>query len=369
MNKIVGQLMLIGISGPALTQDEKTFIIENNISGVVLFGRNCINPKQIHELCCEIQDLRHHMVDKAPLMIGIDMEGGRVHRLKPPFTQWPALQKIGDLDAPTVAYNFAHMMGLELNAIGINLDFAPCIDVFSNPLNTVIGDRAISSDPWMVEKMSSALVRGYIKANVINCVKHFPGHGNTVIDSHDDLPIEEADLKRLHDVELVPFKKSFRSKADMTMTAHITFRNIDPNWPVTLSDYFLRTLCRDELNFRGLIITDDLDMKALAKHYDKAFIPVRALQAGNDMLMYCNEAESPAMAIEAVIGAVAQGQLNKAHLEDLRKNVLAFKKDRIQNPDPMAWADAESIVGNEVHKKFADDVRQGIMPAAVEKST
>jgi len=362
MNKLVGQLMLIGISGPSLTNDEKKFIVENNISGVVLFARNCIEPKQIHSLCQEIQSLRHQMPDKAPLIIGIDMEGGRVHRLKPPFTQWPALKKVGDLDAPTVAFYFANRMGQELQAVGINLDFAPCIDVFTNPLNTVIGDRALSSDPVKVEKLASALVRGYIKSNVINCVKHYPGHGHTIIDSHEDLPVEEMDIKRLNEVELLPFKKAFRSKADMVMTGHIRFPNIDPEWPVTLSDLFLKTMLREEMKFKGLVITDDLDMKALAKHYDKAFIPVRSFQAGADMLLYCNEPESPPVAIESVTAAIAQGTLNRADLEGIKKKVLDFKKIKIPTPDPMPFSDSLKIIGNPEHMRVAESILKGLMP-------
>ena len=362
IRELIGQHMLIGISGPVLTSDEKRFIIENNISGVVLFARNCIEPKQIRDLCAEIQSLRHKMKDKAPLFIGIDMEGGRVHRLKPPFTQWPALKNIGDLDAPTVAFHFTQRMGVELMSVGINLDFAPCIDVYTNPSNTVIGDRAVSSDPYQVEKMASALIRGYIKSGVLSCAKHFPGHGHTVIDSHDELPIEKADLKRLHDVELVPFKKALRSRVDMVMTAHILFEKIDPKWPVTLSEFFLKDLLRKELRYKGLVITDDLGMKAMAKHYDKDQIPVRAMQAGADLLLYCNEPESPPLAIEALTTAIAQGQLNKNDLEQTHRKILDIKKVKLLSPDPRPIEDALEIIGCQEHQYLADCIRNLKMP-------
>ncbi len=143
-----------------------------------------------------------------------------------------SLRKLGDLDAPTVSFHFANRMGLEMKAVGINLDFAPCVDIFTNSANTVIGDRSISSDPEMVAKHASALVRGYIKAEIITCAKHFPGHGNTIVDSHEDLPVENLDLKRLEDLELIPFKRTFKSRVDMVMTSHIQFPKIDPDWPV-----------------------------------------------------------------------------------------------------------------------------------------
>lgn len=362
IREIIGQHMLIGLSGPSLSADEKKFIIENNISGVCLFGRNCIDPKQIRDLCAELQSLRHKMKDRAPLFIGIDMEGGRVHRLKPPFTQWPALKNIGDMDAPTLAFHFAQRMGAEMMAVGINLDFAPCVDIFTNPKNTVIGDRAVSSNPAQVEKMASALIRGYIKSGVLSCAKHFPGHGNTVIDSHEELPVEEADLKRLHDVELVPFKKALRSRVDMVMSSHILFKNIDPKWPVTLSELFLKKIIREEFKYRGLIITDDLGMKAMSKHFEKEEIPVRALQAGADLLLYCNEPETPPLAMESLIAAAVQGRLSKEALENSHRHILEVKKLKLLIPDPKPIEEAMEIIGCEDHLYLADCIRNQKMP-------
>ncbi len=359
---IIGQHMFIGISGHALTADEKKFIVEHNIGGVCLFGRNVADPKQVHDLCSEIQSLRHKQVDKAPLFIGIDMEGGRVHRLKPPFTVWPALRKLGDLDAPTVSFHFANRMGQELRAVGINLDFAPCVDIFTNPANSVIGDRSISSDPEMVAKHASALVRGYIKAEIITCAKHFPGHGNTLVDSHEDLPIESADKDRLDACELIPFKKAFKSRVDMVMTSHIKFPNIDPDWPVTLSETFVQKIIREECRYRGLIITDDLGMKAMTKHYGINEVPVRALKAGVDLLLYCNDPEVPPQAYDAVLEAVAQGSLQRENLEESYNRIMEFKKIKIPNPDPMPLSEAIKIVGHPEHLKIASAIAHGQVP-------
>jgi beta-N-acetylhexosaminidase len=358
----LGQQMIIGLSGHSLTQDEKKFILEYNIGGVVLFGRNVADPKQIRDLCAEVQSLRHQLPEKTPFFVGIDMEGGRVHRLKPPFTQWPALKKIGDLNAPTVAFHFAQRMGVEMMAVGINLDFAPSVDVFTNPQNTVIGDRSLSSDPLQVEKMASALVRGYIKSGIISCAKHFPGHGNTLVDSHEELPIEESTLERLQQVELIPFKKAFKSRVDMCMTSHILFKNIDPKWPVTLSDFFLKKLLRNELKYHGVIISDDLGMKAMSKYHAPDLIPVRALQAGVDILLYCNEPEIPAIAIESLISAVAQDQLNKAEIEASYKRILDLKKLRLLAPDPKPYEDIAEIIGCHEHRSLAESVREGKIP-------
>lgn len=362
LRHIIGQHFFIGISGHALTADEKKFIVENNIGGVCLFGRNVADPKQVHDLCAEIQSLRHKQFDKAPLFIGIDMEGGRVHRLKPPFTVWPALKKLGDLDAPTVTFHFANRMGQELKAVGINLDFAPCVDVFTNPANTVIGDRSISSDPEMVAKHASALVRGYIKSDVLTCAKHFPGHGNTIVDSHEDLPVENVDMARLESCELIPFKKTFKSRVDMVMTSHIKFPKIDPDWPATLSEIFIKKIIREECRYKGLIVTDDLGMKAMTKHYGIEEVPVRALKAGVDLLLYCNDPEVPPQALEAVLGSAAQGVLQQSDLENSHRRILDLKKAKITQPDPLPMSEVTNIVGHPEHLKIASAIASGEIP-------
>ena len=362
MVKQIGQQMIIGLSGPTLTKDEANFIIENNIGGVILFDRNIQNPQQLHELCTQIQSLRHKMQDKAPLFISIDMEGGRVMRLKAPFTKWPPLRKLGDLDSPSATFQFAFMMGREMKAMGINLDYAPCVDIFTNPKNTVIGDRAVGTTPEIVGKHASALVRGYVKSEIIACAKHFPGHGNTIIDSHDDLPVEDADLARLEKVELEPFKKAFRSRLDLVMTAHIRFSKLDNEWPVTLSEKILKELLRGSLRYRGLIISDDLDMKAMTKYYDREMIPVRALQAGCNILLYCNEPASPPIGIDAITKAVAEGTVSKKTIEENYRMVLDLKKNKIPNPDPLPLAEASKIVGHPDHQRLVAGILEGKIP-------
>lgn len=362
MNHLIGQLLFTGISGHALTDDEKKFIVDNNIGGVILFGRNVADPKQVRELCAEIQSLRHRQADRAPIFIGIDMEGGRVHRLKAPFTVWPAQARLGEIDNPTVSFHFSNRMGRELRAVGINLDFAPSVDVLTNPKNTAIGDRALSSDPQLVEKHASALVRGFIKAGVLCCAKHFPGHGDTLIDSHDDLPVEEVTLEQLESRELIPFRKALRSRVDMVMAAHIRYPKIDPKWPATLSEIFLKDIIRGQMRYRGLITTDDLGMKAMTKHFSREEVAVRALEAGVDLLLYCNEFDAPPMAIEAITAAVANGRLKKADLEATKARILEVKKERLAEPDPLPLEDVMKIVGSADNLRIAAAIAKGQTP-------
>jgi beta-N-acetylhexosaminidase len=363
ITEAIGGHICIGISGLSLTEDEKKFILNNNISGVTLFARNVKDPRQVFELTQELHQLSHQMKSKAPFIVAIDMEGGRVARLKNPFTEWPALKAYGDLDSPTVSFLAYQSLGHELAAVGINVDFAPCLDIFTNPQNQIIGDRSVGSDPELVAKHGSALIRGLLKAGVLPCIKHFPGHGHTLIDSHEDLPIEEADLERLRNTEMIPFKKAFKSKANFVMTAHIRFKNIDPDWPVTLSEKFLKNILRDELRFNGMVITDDLDMKAMAKHYAKDFIPVRALQAGADMLLYCNEPESQQIAVEAIKKAVSDGKLSAAHLEATYKRNLEFRVHHVKDYAGLSWEKSQKMVGHADHKALSEAVKKGSVPA------
>jgi beta-N-acetylhexosaminidase len=362
VEKKIGQLFIIGISGPVLREDEAQFIIKNNIGGVILFDRNIESPKQLHTLCSEIHNLKDQLPDKLPLFISIDMEGGRVARLKEPFTVWPPLKNLGDLDSTSLAFDFAQCMGNELSSVGINLDFAPCTDTLTNPKNEIIGDRAISHDPEQVSKVGSALVRGYIKANIIPCAKHYPGHGNTLIDSHFDLPIEnELDLETLKSRELVPFKKVFRARLDMVMTAHILYPKIDPDFPATLSSLLLKDLLRDELKYRGLVISDDLDMKALTKNYSVEELPVMALKAGCDILLYCNEPSSPIIAIDQVKKALAEDKLDIVALAESYERVVNVKKSKLLNLEIPTYDFAEKVIGCDEHKQIAEQIRNKVV--------
>lgn len=352
--------MIIGIEGKKLSAKETDFIIENNIGGVILFSRNLENPKQIHNLISEIQNLRFKTEEKTPLFVSVDMEGGRVHRLKDPFTQWPALNNLGRLDSTNTSFEFALKMGEELKAFGFNLDYAPCADVFLNPKNEVIGDRAISSDPEIVAKHVSALTRGYLKANVIPCGKHFPGHGSTIVDSHEDLPIDERNLKQLEDSgELEPFKRIIRSRVPMIMTAHMKFPNIDKKWPVTMSSFFLKQILRGALRYRGIIISDDLGMKAIAKHYDPNIVPTQCLLAGVNMLLYCNDLEAPQKAIKSVSIALSEDKITEQVILDNYNLVLETKQKLLTEPvEPFSLEKALAVIDSQDTKTFAKSLTQ-----------
>ena len=363
MTEKIGQLLIIGIRGKTLTQDEAEFIVKYNIGGVVLFARNIESPEQVHALCTTLQALRHKTRDKLPLFIGVDQEGGRVARLKGGFTKWPAMAEVGKLDSTAVAFKMALVMGQEMRAVGINLDFAPSVDVFTNPKNTAIGDRALSHDPEQVAKLASALVRGFIKSGIIPCAKHFPGHGNTIVDSHDDMPVEDKDLAELRTTEFIPFKKVFRARLDMVMTSHIKFPKVDPDHPVTFSEVFIKKVLREELRYRQIVITDDLDMGALAKHFTVEETAVRALEAGCDILLYCNKFDHPEMALKAIDKALKDHRLTAKQIDESFNRVVALKKDFLQNPDPLSFAEAQKLIAHADADRLSKAISAGSVPA------
>ena len=358
----IGQLFFIGLKGPELLPEESDFIVNNNIGGVTLFSRNLESPDQVHKLCLDLYNLKSNIPSRFPPIIAIDMEGGRVHRLKPPFTQWPSAQKLSNLDSTSIAFKFANFMGAELRSVGIHLDFAPCVDVLTNPKNELIGDRSLGTDPEHVSKMVSALVRGYIKSGIIACAKHFPGHGNTIIDSHEDLPVEEVSVSQLESRELIPFKKAFRARMDMVMTAHILYKSIDEKYPATLSRKIVTDILKNQMRFRGLCISDDLDMKALTKNFSKEEIPVLALKAGCDLLLYCNEFDSPPLALEAVKKAIQDKVLNLTELQSSLSKFYELKKDYFSTYRPADFKESKKIIGHPDHQRLAKAVAEGQVP-------
>ena len=366
LKRNLGQSLIIGLKGPALEADEADFIVDNNIGGVILFDRNVESPIQLRGLCSELQKLSQKMPDRVPLFISIDMEGGRVARLKEPFTQWPAAKKLGILDSTSAAFKMANYMGQELAAVGINMNFSPCVDLLTNSENKAIGDRSLGTDPEAVSKLASALVRGFVKANIIACAKHFPGHGNTSIDSHDDLPVEDTTLEQLETREMIPFKKTFRARLDFVMTAHIKFPKVDPTWPASLSSVFINDILKEKGRFRNLVITDDLDMKALIKHYDRAQIAVRAYQAGSNVLLYCNDPESPKIAMDALIAAAGAKSIDALTISNNHKKIIEVKKDKIKNFNLPAFSKIEKLIGNPIHKEVALAIEEGRVPSADE---
>lgn len=280
-----GQLLTVGFSGTEAPGALLSWIAAGRVGGVILFARNLVDPPQLLRLCRQL-----HAAAPAdlPLLISIDQEGGRVQRLRAPFTVWPPMRRFGEVATQGQVTALGEALGRELRDHGIGLDYAPVVDVDTNPRNPVIGDRAFSRDPARVAACAQALIGGLQGAGVAACAKHFPGHGDTVSDSHLELPRLEHDLDRLRAVELVPFAAAAAAGVASVMTAHVLFPRLDRTRPATLSPEIL-ALLRGELAYDGVIFSDDLEMKAVADHFSVEARSLGALEAGVDALLVCSD--------------------------------------------------------------------------------
>jgi beta-N-acetylhexosaminidase len=257
---------------------------ERALAGVILFKRNLGTPIETASLVRRFADAAP---EEAPL-VAIDQEGGRVQRLGAPVLQLPPMRRLGELDDLELTRAAARALGRQLAALGINVDFAPVLDVHTNPANEVIGDRAFGSDPQQVARHGRAFAEGLADAGLLSCGKHFPGHGDTVEDSHFELPALPHDLPTLESRELVPFRENVDVLGSM-MTAHILFRALDPTRPATLSPLVIEGLLRERLGYRGLVFSDDLEMRAIADRWPPGDAAVQAIEAGCDLILVCKE--------------------------------------------------------------------------------
>src|SRR6476660_6612137 len=256
LRREIGQLLIAGFNGHQLSPELRALAKEFGLGGVILFARNVSEPEQVAELAFDASRL----VPDLPLWVSIDQEGGRVARLKSPFTEWPPMATLGRSGDVRLAERFARALASELRAVGVTLDFAPVLDVHTNPKNPVIGDRALADTAAEVARLGSAIVRVLQAEGVAACGKHFPGHGDTSTDSHLELPLVEHPPERLREVEFEPFRAAIDAGVATIMTAHVLVPALDEKRPATLSKRVVTGLLREELHYDGVILSDDLEM-------------------------------------------------------------------------------------------------------------
>jgi beta-N-acetylhexosaminidase len=311
-----GQLLFVGFEGARVPHDLGALISQGRVGGAVVFERNVESPSQLRAL---VDDLHGRAPAEAPLTVAIDQEGGRVQRCREPWTEWPPMRRLGERGSLDDTRAVAGALGRELADLRIDLDFAPCVDVDGGPGEAVIGDRSFAHAPEAVARHAAAFVEALQREGVAACAKHFPGHGDTVADSHLELPHLDRDLERLRSVDLVPFAAAAAAGVASVMTAHLLLPRLDPALPCTLSPVAMGLL-RGEIGFDGLVFGDDLEMKALADHFAPEDIPRRALEAGVDALLVCRRADLR----DAVLAALEA--LPDPLVEPGLRRVAAFKR-------------------------------------------
>ncbi len=329
----VAQLMMIDFDGQEISGDTKQHLSCLPWGGVILFSKNIGTYHQLQALNRSIVNL--YSRGGVPPVISVDQEGGLVNRadfenmhLSPGNM---ALSHCGDL---SLVRKCAFISGVELRELGFHLNYAPVADVNINPRNPIIGARSFGENPALTAKMSASAVEGYLDAGIAPCAKHFPGHGDTIQDSHIGLPVVTGDMSRLRAVELPPFDASIRAGVPAIMTAHVHYPAIDPDdkIPATMSRIALKEILRDELGFEGLIITDSMLMKAISDSYGPGPGATSAINAGADMVMMCGSPGSQLEAHGAVVKAVEKGDISRHRIDESLARVAVFKEKFVTSP-------------------------------------
>ena len=353
-----GQRLMVGFQGHEASADVKKMIHDYGAGSVILFARNVASPEQVAELVRELQAEARDAGQELPLLVAVDQEGGRVARMRAPWTVWPPMRAVGRQGSEDVARKVGEALAAELHACGIRLDFAPIVDVDTNPKNPIIGDRSFGSDPDLVGRLGAAMIRGLQDSGMAACAKHFPGHGDTDVDSHLELPAIEHSRARLEEVELPPFRKAIEAGVASIMTAHVVVRELDDSVPATLSPRVIDGLLRRELKYDGVIVSDDLEMKAVAKHWAPGPSAVLAAQAGCDLLPVCATHDMQVGALEGLVKAVESGEIAWKAMDAACARIRRLKERFVlpwRDPDPKA---ARAAAGAEERVALARSIAE-----------
>jgi beta-N-acetylhexosaminidase len=339
----VGQRFMVGFDGLEASTDVKRLIRDFGVGHVILFARNIEGPEQVAGLSRELQETARAAGHDLPLLIAVDQEGGRVARMGPPWTVWPPLRALGrigseDLErAQALARRMGGALAAECASAGIKCDFAPNMDVDTNPDNPIIGNRSFGDDPELVGRLGAAMIEGLQGGGVIASAKHFPGHGDTSVDSHLDLPVVEQGRSRLEDVEIRPFRRAMAASVATVMMAHVLYPELDPELPASLSPAIVDGILRRDLGYKGVVLTDDLEMKAVADRWTPDQSAVLAMKAGCDIVPVCITHDAQVTAMEGAIRAVEAGDVPYKAMDDSLKRIRAMKERYLlphRDPDP-----------------------------------
>lgn len=360
---LAGRVLVAGFLGTRVPSEISDRALRGELAGVIVFTRNFGpekgTPQAFETAASLLAELGTQPTRGAPMLVCIDEEGGRVRRLGPPVPQLPPARVWGRIGDRALTVRAGKALGEALALLGVNVDFAPILDVDTNPDNPIIGDRAFGSEPAQVIEHALAFAEGLHEGGVLSCGKHFPGHGDTDLDSHLALPRVPHGRERLDRVELLPFAAA-RGKIPLIMTAHVVFPAIDPDVPATLSRAVITGLLRQELGYDGVIVSDDLEMKAVADHYGVAESAVRAIEAGCDLLLVCRDVKLLEEAHHALAKRARDDAAFRARLTNAvsRVDALRARLPRFQPRGLSALREAiESGLGHGVLAEVAERSR------------
>jgi beta-N-acetylhexosaminidase len=322
----IGRLFIAGLAGPEVDADTVNLISRYQLGGIIVFSRNVRDPLQLARLCSELQKVS--MEDSGfPLFLAIDQEGGRVARLKPPFSQFPGNEAIGNSPNPEEsALHYASITAKEMALVGLNMNLAPVIDVTQPNMDSHLLGRTFSHDPSVVAKLGEIVIETLQGGGVMAVGKHFPGLGSSNLDPHQDLPTVEAPLEEMDSIHLPPFAAAIAAHVSAIMTSHAVYPALEPGVPATLSRNIVSNLLREQMSFKGLIISDDLEMGAIAKDKELPEASAEAFKAGVDILLICSNQRLVIACIENIRDKVLRGQISEERLQESLERIQKYKK-------------------------------------------
>jgi beta-N-acetylhexosaminidase len=357
LEEAAGQLFIAGFDGAGESPPAaiERALRAGHLGGVILFSRNVETPEQVGRLNQAI----HGAGSDAALrpFVSVDQEGGPVMRMRDGLTDIPPMQKVGSGRDQRAVADVSQVIATEIAALGFNVNFAPVLDVDSNPQNPIIGERSFGSSPGWVGIAGGSYLLGHTTAGVIPCGKHFPGHGDTDVDSHEDLPVVTHDRERLDEVELTPFRQAVRADFPMLMTAHIRVDALDDESPATFSPRVIQELLRDELGYEGVVVSDDLEMDAVADRYDIEEMVTRGLRAGVDLFLICHTEDKWQRAREALVRAAEDDEEMERRLRESAARVTDLKQGFLKHlPDPWVLReDWRERLASEEHRRIVQE--------------
>jgi beta-N-acetylhexosaminidase len=349
-SRSIPRLFCLGFDGLTVP-DHLLPLLEAELGGVILFRRNLQDVEQICRLTAGL-----HAAAASPLLVGVDQEGGRVTRLPSPFLAPPAAAILGAVNDERLTADLARAVGRELKVAGFTWNLAPVLDVHTNPANPVIGDRAFSSDPDRVARLGVAVIQGLTQAGILATAKHFPGHGETETDSHLTLPESPQSGARWRAVEFVPFRRAILAGVPLVMVAHLRCPALDPEAPSSLSRAVITGILREELGYDGVVVSDDLEMAAIAARFNPGEAAVRFLEAGGDLILFCQDAARQRTAIAAVEAAVRTRRLPEARLLASLDRIAGLRKRLETTRTPVDVEAARAIVGAPEHQRLLQTI-------------
>lgn len=324
-------MIMAGFPEPEMSPPLERFISRARLGGVILFRRNVQTQEQTRALVSDLQRVASRTGPGWPLLVAIDEEGGRVTRLPLDPQGTVTARELGLAGSEERVASFIGKTCHRLRDFGVNTNFSPVLDVDTNPVNPVIGDRSFGSDPRLVSRMGRAAIRAYKKNGIFCCAKHFPGHGDTSTDSHLELPVVSADPDRMEKVELVPFRMAARERAEFVMTAHVLYPKLDKTNPATCSRVILQGLLREKLGYRGLIVSDDLEMKGIEGLFPFETAIRKAVTAGVDVLLICHQEEKVRSAIDILLSLVKKRKIPMDRIDEAVLRIRKLKR-RLERP-------------------------------------